>query len=226
MEGKEILSRSNPSLIDLGIAIASGIAGAIAWSRRRISNALPGVAIAVALVPPLCTVGIGLALGSSAVRDPLHPHLVEIHNIELGAALLFLTNFVAILLFGGLVFLVQGYGRLRRALIGMTISLAVILLLGFPLASSFREFLLRSRVMETLKHLSDRFPDWEQSYLSRIKFGNRPDGTMTVSLKVEATAGVINEEDVAAVEKALEEEFGRKVIVELYLTEFVRIRSH
>ena len=150
MEGAEVLSRSHPNLIDLGVAIASGIAGAIAWSRRKISNALPGVAIAVALVPPLCTVGIGLALGSSAVRDPLHPHLVEVQNIEFGAALLFLTNFVAILLFGGLVFLVQGYGRLRRAMIGLTISLVAIVVLGFPLASSFKDFLLRSRVMETL----------------------------------------------------------------------------
>ena len=61
--GSEILARVEPNLIDLGIAIASGAAAGLAYSRRSVSNALPGVAIAVALVPPLCVTGIGLALG-------------------------------------------------------------------------------------------------------------------------------------------------------------------
>ena len=107
----------------------------------------------------------------------------------------------------------------------LTISLVAIVVLGFPLASSFKEFLLRSRVMETLKQLTERFPDWEQAYLSRVKFGSLEDGTMTVALKVEATAGVITEEDVAAVEKALADEFGRKVIVDVYLSEFIKVRT-
>ena len=59
----EIMSRVKPTLIDFGIAMAAGAAGAFANTRRSISTAMPGVAIAVALVPPLSVVGIGLAQG-------------------------------------------------------------------------------------------------------------------------------------------------------------------
>jgi uncharacterized hydrophobic protein (TIGR00271 family) len=87
----EILSRTNPTLIDFGIAMAAGMAGAFANSRRSISSALPGVAIAVALVPPLSVVGIGLSLGQQ--------------EITVGSSLLFCTNLICIIFFGGLVFL-------------------------------------------------------------------------------------------------------------------------
>ncbi|HEY9874891.1 MAG TPA: DUF389 domain-containing protein, partial [Candidatus Obscuribacterales bacterium] len=51
--GSEIMARVSPTLIDLGVALAAGAAGAFAKSRKSIADALPGVAIAVALVPPL-----------------------------------------------------------------------------------------------------------------------------------------------------------------------------
>ena len=53
----EILARTRPSLLDLGVALASGAAGAYAVCRKEVSAALPGVAIAAALVPPLATAG-------------------------------------------------------------------------------------------------------------------------------------------------------------------------
>jgi len=59
----EVLSRTQPALLDLGVALASGAAGAYALCRKDVSASLPGVAIAAALVPPLATVGIGLAVG-------------------------------------------------------------------------------------------------------------------------------------------------------------------
>jgi uncharacterized hydrophobic protein (TIGR00271 family) len=82
----EILSRTNPNLLDLGVAILSGLAGSLVVCRRSKDGgvaALPGVAIAVALMPPLCTIGFGLGSGGNSV-------------IVGGAALLFLTNLVAI----------------------------------------------------------------------------------------------------------------------------------
>ena len=57
----EVLARTSPNLLDLMIALASGAAGAYAVSRKDVSAALPGVAIAAALVPPLGVVGVGLA---------------------------------------------------------------------------------------------------------------------------------------------------------------------
>lgn len=63
----EILARTHPTLLDLGVALASGAAGAYALGRKEVAAALPGVAIAAALMPPVCTVGIGLAQGSGTV---------------------------------------------------------------------------------------------------------------------------------------------------------------
>lgn len=57
----ELLSRIKPSILDVGIAVFGGIAGIIAISRDKQTNAIPGVAIATALMPPLCTAGYGLA---------------------------------------------------------------------------------------------------------------------------------------------------------------------
>lgn len=63
----EILSRTNPTLLDFGIAMAAVLAGAFTQTRRSIADAIPGVAIAVALVPPLSVIGIGLGLGKNDI---------------------------------------------------------------------------------------------------------------------------------------------------------------
>ncbi|MFY0654516.1 MAG: DUF389 domain-containing protein [Cyclobacteriaceae bacterium] len=60
----ELLSRTYPTLWDVMIALFGGLAGIVAGSRREKSNAIPGVAIATALMPPLCTAGYGLANGN------------------------------------------------------------------------------------------------------------------------------------------------------------------
>jgi len=64
----EVLSRTTPNLADLGIAIFAGAAGAYVTVRSEAGSALPGVGIAVALVPPLATVGI--TLGADRLRRP------------------------------------------------------------------------------------------------------------------------------------------------------------
>ncbi len=95
----EILSRTTPTLLDLMIALLSGLAGSVAVSRSAGSadgmTTLPGVAIAVALMPPLCTVGFGIGSGFRS-------------EIMRGAGLLFVTNIVAIVFSAFLVFLLVG----------------------------------------------------------------------------------------------------------------------
>jgi uncharacterized hydrophobic protein (TIGR00271 family) len=59
----EILARTNPNLLDVGVAVFGGIAGIIANTRKKLSSAIPGVAIATALIPPLCVAGFGIAKG-------------------------------------------------------------------------------------------------------------------------------------------------------------------
>lgn len=60
----ELLARTEPTVWDVLIALFGGLAGIIAGSRKEKSNAIPGVAIATALMPPLCTAGYGLATGN------------------------------------------------------------------------------------------------------------------------------------------------------------------
>jgi uncharacterized hydrophobic protein (TIGR00271 family) len=60
----ELLARTNPTIWDVLIAFFGGLAGIVAGSRKEKSNAIPGVAIATALMPPLCTAGYGLATGN------------------------------------------------------------------------------------------------------------------------------------------------------------------
>ncbi len=93
----QIIGRISPRTTDLAIALASGAAGAFAFSRDDISDSLPGVAIAISLVPPLCVAGISLSENHWSAAG--------------GAMLLFMTNFLAILLAGGGVLAFLGLGR-------------------------------------------------------------------------------------------------------------------
>ena len=80
--GSELMARTTPTLWDVLIAAFGGAAGMVAATRRSFTNIAPGVAIATALMPPLCTVGFGLA----------HQRW----DIAGGAAFLFLINSVFI----------------------------------------------------------------------------------------------------------------------------------
>lgn len=59
----ELSARTTPTILDIGVAFFGGVAGVVAGSRKRKTNAIPGVAIATALMPPVCTAGFGLATG-------------------------------------------------------------------------------------------------------------------------------------------------------------------
>ncbi|MDX1478730.1 MAG: DUF389 domain-containing protein, partial [Saprospiraceae bacterium] len=63
----EILARTEPTILDVAIAVFGGVAGIISASRKDKSNAIPGVAIATALMPPLCVSGYGLATGNMSI---------------------------------------------------------------------------------------------------------------------------------------------------------------
>lgn len=63
----ELSARTTPTLLDVGVAFFGGVAGIVAGSRFSKTSAIPGVAIATALMPPICTVGFGLAKGDSTV---------------------------------------------------------------------------------------------------------------------------------------------------------------
>lgn len=162
--GREIVGRTAPTVLDLVVAIAAGTAGAFATTRRSISNALPGVAIAVALVPPLCVVGIGLALGKAAIPEV---GLVLNQGVAVGALLLFLANLAGIIFSGAIVYVVQGYGRWNRALRGILVSLCVLVGLACPLMFALDELLARQAVHRYLVALRLQRPDFYQQMVMR-----------------------------------------------------------
>ncbi|WP_277208744.1 DUF389 domain-containing protein [Isoptericola croceus] len=122
----QISSRVNPTLLDMLVAVAAGAAGAFATVDRRVAPSIAGVAIAVALVPPLAVVGV--ALGASRPGDAA------------GALLLFSTNFVSIVLSASVVFVLAGLTNAqrlrrdgRRVLLTLTPFAAAALLILIPL---------------------------------------------------------------------------------------------
>ena len=114
----EVLARTRPTPIDLTIALAGGMAAAFALAMPSISAALPGVAIATALMPPLCTVGVGIAMGRWDVAG--------------GALLLFITNAVTIAFAAMLVFAAVGFGVKRED--GRIVPRALVVTAIFTLA--------------------------------------------------------------------------------------------
>lgn len=95
IETAEVLSRTRPNTLDLGVALICGFIASISVTRissKGASTTIPGVAIAVALIPPLCSAGFGLGVGWKL-------------NLFAGAFLLFLTNLVSIVFSSAIVFL-------------------------------------------------------------------------------------------------------------------------
>ncbi|MEE3851482.1 TIGR00341 family protein [Gordonia sp. LSe1-13] len=97
LANSQVTGRTSPTLVDLVAALATGLVGAIAITRRDVGDVLPGVAIAISLVPPLGVVGV--CLGSGAP------------SLALGAFVLFASNVVAMIITSAIVLTVGGYGR-------------------------------------------------------------------------------------------------------------------
>jgi uncharacterized hydrophobic protein (TIGR00271 family) len=156
----QVAGRVHPQLIDLIAALATGAVGSFALVRSDISETVPGVAIAISLVPPLAVVG--LTLESGAGRQ------------SLGALLLFLTNVGAILLSGlGVMVLYRGFavsgrksGRKgwrvrRRFAVGVVVTF--VLLLATPLAVATYGVIQDTRERAELEPVASRWAqeaDW------------------------------------------------------------------
>ncbi len=147
----EILARTNPNLMDLLIAFFSGVAGTLALSSRRTAmTILPGVAIATVCDP---SIGCGRAMASAPGSG----------SIASGALMLFFTNFAAIVLSAGLIFLLigvrpQGAAPERQHFIArhrIAIAILMVLALSVPLMRTLRsaaqQAQLRTDVSDLLK---------------------------------------------------------------------------
>lgn len=130
-DNSQVASRVSPRLIDLVAALATGAVGAVALCRSDISDTLPGVAIAISLVPPLTVVGLTLQSGAPSEA--------------LGALLLFVANVCAILAMGTIVMAVfevpahagETTGR-TRARVTQVVAVMVVLVLVPLVVTSVR----------------------------------------------------------------------------------------
>lgn len=122
----ELLARTEPGTLDMSIALAAGAAGAYVTVHAKAVSALPGAAIAVALIPPLSAVGISLELGRGELAG--------------GAMLLFVTNLAGIVLAAALTFIAAGVVARReggafatRTRWGLALAAVAVLAVSYPL---------------------------------------------------------------------------------------------
>lgn len=200
---EEINARVYPTLIDLGVAVSAGAAGAFAKSRKGVADALAGVAISVALVPPLSVIGIGIALGDD--------------NVTYGSSLLFLTNLAGMIFSGGLVFLFSRYGSLAKATRGLLISLFALSILGLPLAYQMRNLLIRANVRRSVAVLITRrtltFSDKDLRSVTVRQVKER----LFVELEVATPLESVSENQVRLVREFLANELGQPIDLQVRL---------
>jgi uncharacterized hydrophobic protein (TIGR00271 family) len=135
--GSEILARTQPTLLDLGVAVAAGWIGGYAKVEPKVSGTLAGTAIAVALMPPVCVIGLGLSQAN--------------WDLSKGATLLFLTNLLGISLACMLAFLATGYAPFREARKALIAATALTSVLVIPLGFGFSQLVTQARLETSLR---------------------------------------------------------------------------
>jgi len=189
----EIDARLSPTLLDMGIAVASGVAAAYAHAKEGIAKSLAGVAIAVALVPPLAVSGIGIGWWDWDVFS--------------GAFLLYLTNLAGIIMFAGITFLILGFAPFKRAKLGLIYTLILIGMVMVPLSLSFNRIKKEASITR----------DLEGSTINdivvrdvKVRFGD----PLRVSLTLVGQEN-LEGDDIREIKKELEEEIGEEIKLEV-----------
>ena len=156
----EMAGRLSPTILDLFIAVVSGVAAAYVKSNEKILSSLAGVAIAVALVPPIAVAGIGLGWGD------LHMFMM--------AFLLFITNLVGIVVAAAVTFMMLGYSPLRVAKKGITTWLMIAAVVAIPLYNAFTQMEEDINIQRTLTNLSFDLKEHTVK-LTDVQLIHRPD---------------------------------------------------
>ena len=145
---EQVMSRTRPTFFDLVIALAAGVAGAYTMTRKE-ATAIPGVAMAVALLPPLASAGI----------------LIDFGNLDLAlrAFVLFLVNFLAMILAGSLTFLATGVSAPNVvSRFSGVIRYYLVLVLALVLGLSVPLFYYSTEVWFDAEHRAANFPELQE----------------------------------------------------------------
>lgn len=191
--GSEILARTRPNLLDLGIAVVSGIAGAYAHAREEVAKTLAGVAIAVALIPPLAVAGIGIGWADWEIFS--------------GASLLLLTNLAGMVLTASFTFMLLGFSPFKLVQKGMMISFILVLLLGIPLALGFNQMVYEHQIKKQLEGIKTEIAILKDVRVQRLS-------PMKISLKIVSDDAIGNEE-IDMIKLLIEDKVSQKVEIEV-----------
>ncbi|EAZ88838.1 TIGR00341 family protein [Crocosphaera chwakensis] len=138
--GGEILSRTQPTLIDLLIAIVAGGISGYAKIRPSVGDAIPGTAIAVALMPPICVFGLALSQGEWRIAS--------------GAGLLYCTNLIGINLACIIIYFLGGYARSNEfARTYPGVFSILIIFLAVPLGISFWQLISKAKIHDSIQKI-------------------------------------------------------------------------
>jgi len=192
----EMAGRLSPTILDLFVAIVSGAAAAYAKSNEKILGSLAGVAIAVALVPPIAVAGIGLGWA-------------DWHMFST-AFLLFITNLVGIVLAAAFTFAMLGFSPLHLAKKGIMIWLIIVAIVAIPLYSSFSTMQEDIVIQKTLSNLE--FSVGKQDVkLTHIELIHRVN-TDEIRCEVIAT-GILSQEEKVLLKEAILKSIGKEAVV-------------
>lgn len=215
----EILARTNPTLMDIIIALAAGGIAALAISEPKVSESLAGVAIATSLMPPLCVSGIGLALANMQVFQ--------------GGLLLYLTNVVSIIFISILFFIkvgIHGTGERDIQKKGLSITAIILVILAIPLFYFLKDSVFKanvySRVESTLNsEMASLFPNIVLSNITVNSDRSSPE-TLQVGASVLVPEGIyLNYEDRQLLIDSLEKTLNRDVNLTLQVQNCLSILS-
>ncbi len=190
----EMAGRLSPTLLDLFVAIVSGMAAAYAKNNEKIMSSLAGVAIAVALVPPIAVAGIGIGWGE--------------WSMFLSAFLLFVTNLVGIVLAAAMTFMLLGYSPIQIARKGIVTWMLIVAIVAIPLYSSFSQMQENARIQ---KLLTDTYfvVGQKRLELSHIEV-LRHKGTAQIRCEV-ISSGVLTDTDKAYLKEVITQTVGREI---------------
>ena len=186
----ELLARTSPTLYDVLIALCGGAAGILALSTRGSGNVIPGVAIATALMPPLCTAGYGLAMGEPSF------FFGAFYLYFINTVFITLTTFVGVRM---LRFKQKQFIDAARMVTVKRYIIGIVVLTMLPAAYMTVQIIRQS----VLENNSNRFVRNELAFKGTQIISQQFD-TKHKTLNIVAVGGVISKEEIAKAEKMLE----------------------
>jgi uncharacterized hydrophobic protein (TIGR00271 family) len=216
LAGSEIMARMKPNLLDLGVALAAGTAGAFAYTRASVSASFAGIAIAVALVPPLCTVGIAFAIKNEAVGDGVTLDYFD----PQGPLLLYITNLIGIIFASSTVFFWQYFRKRLKAIFTLVFTIVCLGIILNPLGISMKNLMIRNQIRRNLTVLTISLLPKDYNKM-RLRNLNVRIGKDIVYVRANAIAqpGVVNQEFIDKLRDGLSKRIDMPITLEVGVIE-------